>query len=58
MLLYQTLVFTIHENILKNHIRAIHLKTAPTWNDEFELSNPSYSISDIQDYFEYILKKI
>ena len=58
MLLYQTLVFTIHENILKSHIRAIHLKTAPTWNDEFELSNPSYSISDIQDYFEYILKKI
>ena len=58
MLLYQTLVFTVHENILKSHIRAIHLKTAPTWNDKFELSNPSYSISDIQDYFEYILKKI
>ena len=27
------------------------------WNDEFELSDGSYSISDIQDYFEYILKK-
>ena len=26
----------------------------PTWNDEFELPNGSYSISDIQDYFEYI----
>ena len=56
-MLYQTLVFTTHENVLKSHIRAIHLKTAPTWNGEFELSNPSYSISDIQDYFEYILKK-
>ena len=31
--------------------------TAPTWNDEFELPHGSYSISDIQDYFEYILKK-
>ena len=30
---------------------------APTWSDEFELPDGSYSISDIQDYFEYILKK-
>ena len=30
---------------------------APTWNDEFELPDGSYSVSDIQDYFEYILKK-
>ena len=31
--------------------------SAPTWNEEFKLSDGSYSISDIQDYFEYILKK-
>ena len=31
--------------------------SAPTWNEEFELRDGSYSISDIQDYFEYILKK-
>ena len=31
--------------------------SAQTWNDEFELPDGSYSISDIQDYFEYILKK-
>ena len=30
--------------------------SAPTWSDEFELPDGSYSISDIQDYFEYILK--
>ena len=30
---------------------------APTWNDEFELPDGSYSVSDIQDHFEYILKK-
>ena len=28
-----------------------------TWSEEFELSDRSYSVSDIQDYFEYILKK-
>ena len=31
--------------------------SAPTWNDEFELPDGSYSVSDIQDYFEYIFKK-
>ena len=31
--------------------------SAPTWNEEFGLPNGSYSISDIQDYFEYILNK-
>ena len=31
--------------------------SAPTWSDEFELPDGSYSISDIQDYFECILKK-
>ena len=31
--------------------------SAPTWNEEFELPDGSYSISDIQDCFEYILKK-
>ena len=31
--------------------------SAPTWNDQFELPDGSYSVSDIQDYFEYILKK-
>ena len=31
--------------------------STPTWNDKFELPDRSYSLSDIQDYFEYILKK-
>ena len=30
---------------------------APTWSEEFELPDGSFSVSDIQDYFEYILKK-
>ena len=31
--------------------------SAPTWNKEFTLPDGSYSVSDINDYFEYILKK-
>ena len=30
--------------------------SAPIWSEEFELPDGSHSISDIQDYFEYILK--
>ena len=30
---------------------------APIWNEEFELPDGSYLISDIQDYFVYIVKK-
>ena len=31
--------------------------SAPTWNDEFDLCDGSYSVSDIQGYFEFIIKK-
>ena len=31
--------------------------SAPTWNDTSDLLDGSYSVSDIQDYFEYIIKK-
>ena len=31
--------------------------SAPTWNDTFDLPNGSYSIANIQYYFEFIIKK-
>ena len=31
--------------------------SAPTLNDTFDLPDGSYSIADIQDYFEFIIKK-
>ena len=31
--------------------------SATTWNHEFDLLDGSYSLSDIQDYFEYLIKK-
>ena len=40
---------------IKNSYNCNQFKiSAPTWNDEFELPDGSYSITDIQDYFEYI----
>ena len=30
---------------------------APTWNDEFQLQDGSYSVSDIVDYIQFIIKK-
>ena len=54
MLLYQLLTYTIYEKMpCKNNKFKIW---APTWTEEFELLDGSYSVSDIQDYFEYILK--
>ena len=32
--------------------------SAPTWNEELELRDGSYSVLDIQSDFEYIFKKI
>ena len=57
MLLYQILVFTIHGKTKSSYNNNKFKISAPTWSDEFELLDGSYSISDIQDYFEYILKK-
>ena len=32
--------------------------SAPTSNDTFDLPNGSYSVSDIQDHFQYIIEKL
>ena len=32
--------------------------SAPTWNDTFDLPDGSYSISDIQHFFEFIIKNM
>ena len=46
---------------MKKHKRSFNNNkfkiSAPTWNDKFESPDGSYSVSDIQDYSEYILKK-
>ena len=45
------------ENIKSSYNNNKFKILAPTWNGKFKLPDGSYSVSDIQDYFEYILKK-
>ena len=45
------------KNIKRSYSNNKFKISAPTWNDKFELPDGSYSVSNIQDYFEYILKK-
>ena len=45
------------ENIKSPYNNNKFKTSAPTWNEKFESPDGSYSLSDIQDYFEYILKK-
>ena len=44
---------SIRKQYKKNKLKII----APKWNDEFELPDGSYSVSDVQDYIKYIIKK-
>ena len=50
-------IYYTWKNIKKSYKNNKFKISAPTWNEEFELPDGSYSASDIQDYFEYILKK-
>ena len=50
-------IYYTWKNIKSLHNNNKFKISAPTWNDKFELPDGSYSVSNIQDYFEYILKK-
>ena len=56
MLLFKTLLHL--QKYKKTQCKNSKLKIiASTWNDEFQLPDGSYSVSDIQDYIELIIKK-
>ena len=58
MLLYQTFsIYYTWKDMKKSYKNDKFKISAPTWNVEFKLPGGSYSVSNIQDYFEYILKK-
>ena len=46
------------KNIRKQYKNNKLKKTPPIWNDKFELPNGSYSVSNIEDYIEYIIKNM
>ena len=47
-------IYYTWKNIKKSYNNNKFKISDPAWTDEFDLPNASYSISDIQDYFEYI----
>ena len=50
-------IYSIWKNI-KSAYNSNNFKISPsTWNDKFDLPDGSYSTSDTQDYFRFIIKK-
>ena len=50
-------IYYTWKNIKSSYNNNKFKASASTWNDRFELPDGSYSVSDIPEYFEYILKK-
>ena len=50
-------IYYAWKNIKRSYNNNRFKISAPTWDDKFDLPDGSYSISNIQDQFEYILKK-
>ena len=50
-------IYYTWKNIKSGYNNNKFKKSAPTWNDTFDVSDGSYSISALQNYFEYITKK-
>ena len=50
-------IYYTWKNVKSSHNNNKFKISPPTWSEEFKLSDGSYSVSDTQDYFEYILKK-
>ena len=51
-------IYSAWKNIKSSYKNNKFKTSAPTRNDEIEIPDESYSISDIQDYFDYILLTI
>ena len=58
MVLVNLSIYYTWENIKPAYNSNKFKISAPTWNDAFDLPDRSYSVSDIQDYFEYIIKNM
>ena len=53
----ETSIYYTWKNIKSEYNNNKFKILAPTWNDTFDLPDGSYSIADIQDYFEFIIKE-
>ena len=50
-------IYYVWKNIKSTYNNKRFKVSAPTSNDTFDFPDGSYSIADIQDYFEFIIKK-
>ena len=48
-------IYCTWKNIKKSYKNNGCKVSGPTWNEKSELPDGSYSVSDIQDYFEYTI---
>ena len=48
-------IYHTWKNIKKSYKNNKSKISGPTWNEKIELPDGSYFVSNIQDYFEYIL---
>ena len=49
-------IYYTWKNIRQQYKNSEHRIVASTWNDEFYQADSSYSVSNIRDYLEYIIK--
>ena len=57
MVLVNLSIYYIWKNIKSEYNNNKFKIAAPTWNDTFDSPDGPYSIADIEDYFEFIVKK-
>ena len=57
MVLTNLSIYYTWENIKSEYNNNKFKISAPTWNDTFDLPDGSHSIAEIQDYFDFIIKK-
>ena len=50
-------IYYIQKNIKSEYSNNKFKTSGPTWNDTFDLPDIFFPIADIQDYFEFIIKK-
>ena len=50
-------IYYTWKNTKKSYKNNKFQTSTPTWNEEFELPDASYSVSGIQHYFVFIIKK-
>ena len=57
MILANLSIYYTWKNIKSKYNNNKFKISAPTWNETFDLLDSYYSIDDIQDYFQFIIKK-